>query len=197
MSGALKLLGIDPGLRSTGWGVVEMSGAKLTHLGNGTVKSDGTLSLAERLVMLETGLAHVMADFKPHEAAVETAFMARDAVAALKLGQARGIALLVPARAGISVAEYAPNKIKKSVVGAGHAGKAQIRMMVEILLPRCEIDSEHSADALATAICHAHMRGSSGRIEAALAKAEGAGRPKKASAARGLGAKRTVGSARR
>lgn len=197
MSGALKLLGIDPGLRSTGWGVVEMSGAKLTHLGNGTVKSDGTLSLAERLVMLETGLAHVMADFQPHEAAVETAFMARDAVAALKLGQARGIALLVPARAGISVAEYAPNKIKKSVVGAGHAGKAQIRMMVEILLPRCEIDSEHSADALATAICHAHMRGSSGRIEAALAKAEGAGRPKKTSAQRGLGLKRTTGSARR
>lgn len=197
MSGALKLLGIDPGLRSTGWGVVEMSGAKLTHLGNGTVKSDGSLSLAERLVMLETGLAQVMADFQPHEAAVETAFMARDAVAALKLGQARGIALLVPARAGISVAEYAPNKIKKSVVGAGHAGKAQIRMMVEILLPRCEIDSEHSADALATAICHAHIRGSSGRIEAALAKVDAASGVKKPSSQRGAGQRRIVGSARR
>jgi len=196
MSGALKLLGIDPGLRSTGWGVVEMTGAKLTHLGNGTVKSDGSLSLAERLVMLETGLVKVMEQFLPHEAAVETAFMARDAVAALKLGQARGIALLVPARAGIPVAEYAPNKIKKSVVGAGHAGKAQIRMMVEILLPRCEIDSEHSADALATAICHAHMRGSSGRIEAALAKIEAADGAKKSSQ-RGAGQRRTVGSARR
>lgn len=197
MSGALKLLGIDPGLRSTGWGVVEMTGAKLTHLGNGTVKSDGSLSLAERLVMLEAGLVKVMEQFLPHEAAVETAFMARDAVAALKLGHARGIALLVPARAGIPVAEYAPTKIKKSVVGAGHAGKAQIRMMVEILLPRCEIDSEHSADALATAICHAHMRGSSGRIEAALAKIDAAGGAKKTSSQRGAGQRRTVGSARR
>lgn len=167
----IRYLGIDPGLRATGWGVIDAAGSRLRHIANGTVRSTARLTLAERLVELERGLADIVARYAPGEAAVETAFVARDAAAALKLGQARAIALLVPARAGLTVAEYAPNQVKKSVVGAGHAGKEQIRMMVEVLLPACAIESEHSADALAVAICHAHLDASARRVGAALTRA--------------------------
>ncbi|MEQ9143507.1 MAG: crossover junction endodeoxyribonuclease RuvC [Parvibaculaceae bacterium] len=158
MSETIRLLGLDPGLRATGWGVIDVCGNRLTHVANGTVLSTAKRSLADRLVEIEEGLRAVLAAHEPASAAVETAFVARDAAAALKLGQARAIALLVPARAGLEVAEYAPNKIKKTVTGSGHADKGQIKMMVETLLPRCRAGSEHAADALAVAICHAHYR---------------------------------------
>ncbi len=174
MPASLRFLGIDPGLRATGWGVIDVSGSRLVHVANGTITSNDRLSVAERLVEIERGLISVVEAHAPDAAAVEQAFVARDPVAALKLGQARAVALLVPARSGISVAEYAPNHIKKSVVGAGHAGKAQIRMMVELLLPGSRAASEHAADALAIAICHAHSGGANERIAAALLRAEAA-----------------------
>lgn len=154
----IRLLGLDPGLRATGWGVIDVTGNRLAHIANGTVTSTANADLADRLVEIEIGLISVLEEFNPQSAAVETAFVARDASAALKLGQARAVALLVPARAGLDVAEYAPNKIKKTVTGAGHADKQQIKMMVETLLARCKTTSEHAADALAVAICHAHYR---------------------------------------
>lgn len=174
MPASLRYLGIDPGLRATGWGVIEVTGARLTHIANGTITSNDRLGVAERLVQIERGLIEIVETWEPDGAAVEQVFVARDPVAALKLGQARAMALLVPARAGLPVAEYAANHIKKSVVGAGHAGKAQIRMMVEMLLPGCGVETEHAADALAIAICHAHSGGANARIAAALLKAEAA-----------------------
>lgn len=172
MPASLRYLGIDPGLRATGWGVIEVTGARLTHIANGTITPNDRLGVAERLVQIERGLIEIVETWEPDGAAVEQVFVARDPVAALKLGQARAMALLVPARAGLPVAEYAANHIKKSVVGAGHAGKAQIRMMVEMLLPGCGVQTEHAADALAIAICHAHSGGANARIAAALLKAE-------------------------
>lgn len=151
-----RILGIDPGLRATGWGVVELSRGKLFHLANGTVKTQSGDSLAARLVTLEAGLLEIVARMTPTMAAVEKTFVNRDGAATLKLGQARAIALLVPARAGLDVAEYAPNEVKKIVTGAGHADKRQIAKMVRMLLPKAVFDSEHSTDALAIAITHAY-----------------------------------------
>jgi len=155
----MRLLGLDPGLRHTGWGIVEANGNSLRHLANGAIASDGTLDLARRLVQLYEGLEVVIGDWQPDEAAVEETFVNKNPVSTLKLGQARGISLLVPALHNIPVTEYAPNKIKKSVVGAGHAGKDQIHAMVSMLLPGYKIANEHAADALAVAICHAHYAG--------------------------------------
>jgi crossover junction endodeoxyribonuclease RuvC len=170
MTETVRLLGLDPGLRAMGWGVIDVTGNRLAHVANGTITSDSKLSLAERLVQLEGGLVSVMMDHEPASAAVETAFVSKDAAAALKLGQARAISLLVPARAGLDVAEYAPNKIKKTVTGSGHADKQQIKMMVETLLARCKTTSEHAADALAVAICHAHYRSAVSYVETADAR---------------------------
>jgi crossover junction endodeoxyribonuclease RuvC len=156
---AIRIIGIDPGLRRTGWGVLDISGSRLSFVAAGTVRPDDRLPLAERLCLIHDGLAKVLEEFSPDEAAVEATFVNRDAAATLKLGQARGVAMLVPARAGLTVAEYAPNAVKKTVVGTGHAEKEQIRMMVTMLLPRAKFDSDDSADALAVAICHAHHRG--------------------------------------
>jgi crossover junction endodeoxyribonuclease RuvC len=156
----VTILGIDPGLRATGWGAIRVEGSSLAFLASGTVSSDGDDPLAARLAALYAGLTAVLADIAPDEAAVEATFVSRDAVATLKLGQARGIALLAPALAGIHVAEYAPNLVKKTVVGAGHADKRQIRHMVKMLLPRASATTEHAFDALAIAICHASHRGS-------------------------------------
>jgi len=156
----IRILGIDPGLRRTGWGVIEMTGTSLTFVGAGTVKSTDTSSLAERLLELHVGLCAILDAQVPHEAAVEQTFVNRDATATLKLGQARGIALLVPASRGLPVAEYAPNLVKKTVVGSGHGDKKQIRMMVSVLLPKAKVDSDDAADALAIAITHAHHRAS-------------------------------------
>ncbi|HSO46938.1 MAG TPA: crossover junction endodeoxyribonuclease RuvC [Rhizobiaceae bacterium] len=155
----VRIIGIDPGLRNTGWGIVESAGNKLVFIAAGTIQSESKAELARRLCQLHDGLCAVMAAHLPQEAAVENTFVNRDAGATLKLGQARGIALLVPAMAGLPVAEYAPNLVKKSVTGAGHGDKVQVQMMVKTLLPRAVFDSEHAADALAIAICHAHLRG--------------------------------------
>lgn len=155
----VRIIGIDPGLRNTGWGIVESMGNRLAFIAAGTIQSDAKGELARRLCQLHDGLAAIIASHSPQEAAVENTFVNRDAAATLKLGQARGIALLVPAMAGLSVAEYAPNLVKKAVTGAGHGEKAQVQMMVRTLLPRADFDTDHAADALAVAICHAHMRG--------------------------------------
>ena len=158
MSVTIRILGIDPGLRRTGWGVVAVTGNALAFLASGTVRAPLEGDLASRLATLYRGLADIVAAWHPGEAAVEQTFVNRDASATLKLGQARGIALLVPSLAGLAVAEYAPNAVKKAVVGVGHAEKAQIRAMVRVLLPKAEFDGDDSADALAVAICHAHHR---------------------------------------
>jgi len=172
MQDTIRIIGIDPGLRNTGWGVVESLGNSLRFIASGTVKSDAKLSLASRLCQLHDGLEAVLHEFMPHEAAVEATFVNMDASATLKLGQARGIALLVPAKAGLPVAEYAPNTVKKAVIGVGHGNKEQIKLMVNMLLPKATYDSDDAADGLAIAICHAHHRGpTNARIEAGLAKA--------------------------
>jgi crossover junction endodeoxyribonuclease RuvC len=157
---AIRILGIDPGLRRTGWGLIEADGNRLIHIACGALETNERASLSERLLAIHDGLIAVIERFRPHEAAVEATFVNGNAVATLKLGQARGIAMLVPARAGLSVAEYAPNLVKKSIVGAGHGEKAQIRMMIGVLLPKADPPSEDAADALAIAVCHAHHRAS-------------------------------------
>jgi crossover junction endodeoxyribonuclease RuvC len=154
-----RIIGIDPGLRHTGWGIIEVEGTRLSYVGCGVVEHSTTADLADRLAAIHEGLRCVIHDYAPHEAAVEETFVNKDARATLKLGAARGIALLVPAQAGLKVAEYAANQVKKSVVGAGHAEKAQIRLMVKVLLPKAEFRTDDMADALAIAICHAHNRG--------------------------------------
>jgi crossover junction endodeoxyribonuclease RuvC len=155
----VRILGIDPGLRRTGWGVIEIEGNRLIYLGCGSVEPPDTLPLASRLLAIHEGLAAVLGDFRPAEAAVEQTFVNKDGVATLKLGQARGVAMLAPAMFGISVSEYAPNQVKKTVVGAGHADKNQILVMLKVLLPKAEPKSADAADALAIAITHAHHRG--------------------------------------
>ena len=154
----VRILGIDPGLRRTGWGVIETEGNRLIFIGCGSVEPPDSLPLASRLLAIHEGLAAVLGDFRPLEAAVEQTFVNKDGVATLKLGQARGVAMLAPAMFGISVAEYAPNQVKKTVVGAGHGEKAQIRMMIGVLLPKADPQSHDAADALAIAVCHAHHR---------------------------------------
>lgn len=158
MTGGVRIIGIDPGLQRTGWGVIESASGRLSYVASGTVRSSRGKPLAERLAELFHALDGVVAAWSPTEAAIEQTFMNRDGRATLRLGQARGIALLIPARAGLPVAEYAPNVVKKSVVGTGHADKAQIRAMINILLPRAVPDSEDAADALAVAVTHAHHR---------------------------------------
>ena len=155
----VRIIGIDPGLRNTGWGVIEAEGTRLSYVADGSVHSDADAPLATRLLQIHTQLAEILQRYAPDEAAIEETFVNKDARATLKLGQARGAAMLAPALAGISVAEYAPNVVKKSVVGAGHAEKDQVKHMVKVLLPRAELNSADSVDALAIAICHAHHRG--------------------------------------
>ncbi len=154
----IRILGIDPGLRRTGWGVIEVLGNRLVFVGCGSVDTDDKAGVAERLVTIHDGLTRIVAEFRPHEAAVEATFVNKDASATLKLGQARGVALLVPAQSGLSVAEYAPNLVKKTIVGAGHGEKAQIRMMIGVLLPKADPRTHDAADALAIAVTHAHHR---------------------------------------
>jgi crossover junction endodeoxyribonuclease RuvC len=157
-SRAIRILGIDPGLRRTGWGVIDVDGNRLIYVGCGSVESRDTLSLSERLLAIHEGLGRVLGDFRPAEAAVENTFVNKEGASTLKLGQARGVAMLAPALFGISVAEYAPNQIKKTVVGAGHADKNQIRVMLGVLLPKADPPTPDAADALAIAITHAHHR---------------------------------------
>jgi crossover junction endodeoxyribonuclease RuvC len=154
----IRIIGIDPGLRRTGWGVVEVVGNALSYVACGSVAPDPEAEMGMRLAALRVGLSAVLARHRPHEAAIEETFVNADPRAALKLGQARGIALLVPAEAGLPVAEYAPNLVKKSIVGAGRGEKAQVRMMVGVLLPKARPETDDAADALAIAITHAHHR---------------------------------------
>jgi crossover junction endodeoxyribonuclease RuvC len=162
--GPMRLIGFDPGLRATGWGVIEADAGRLFYVADGVVTTDNDLPLAQRLVQLADGLSQLIRAYGPTEAAVEETFVNKNAVSTLKLGQARGIALLVPARAGIPVAEYLPNLVKKTVVGTGHAAKQQVQMMVRILLPGAVMATADAADALAVAICHAHHLDTARRI---------------------------------
>lgn len=172
----MRVLGIDPGLRNLGWGVIDVVGSKLTHVANGICHSapgEDIGDLALRLVSLHTQLTEVLRQYAPDAAAVEHTFVNKDAVATLKLGQARGIALLVPAQFGLTVGEYAPNAVKKTVVGVGHADKGQVDHMVRVQLPGVKIAGPDAADALAIAICHAHHLQSAGRLQAAMKRAVG------------------------
>jgi len=158
MTNVVRILGLDPGLRRTGWGLVAVEGARLSYVACGVLTSDAGLSLALRLKQLHDRLAEVVRAWSPDEAAVEETFVNKDAQATLKLGQARAIALLVPALAGLPVAEYGANQVKKTVVGVGHAEKEQVQAMIRMLLPKADPKSADAADALAIAITHAHQR---------------------------------------
>ncbi|THD85034.1 crossover junction endodeoxyribonuclease RuvC [Aliigemmobacter aestuarii] len=172
----MRVIGIDPGLRNLGWGIIDVSGARLSHVANGICHSapgEGEGDLAERLKSLHAQLTEVIRTHAPETAAVEHTFVNKDAVATLKLGQARGIALLVPAQFGLTVGEYAPNAVKKTVVGVGHAAKAQVDHMVRLHFPGVHLAGPDAADALAIAICHAHHQQSAGRLVEALKRAAG------------------------
>jgi crossover junction endodeoxyribonuclease RuvC len=155
----MRVLGLDPGLRHTGWGVIDVAGNRLSYVADGVAHAPTDLPLAERLVALFRQVIDVLERFRPDEAAVEETFVNKNAASTLKLGVARGVVLLAPAERGLPVAEYSANLVKKSVVGAGHADKAQVQMMVRRLLPGCAIATPDAADALAVAICHAHHAG--------------------------------------
>jgi crossover junction endodeoxyribonuclease RuvC len=165
----IRILGLDPGLRRTGWGIIESDGVRLSYVASGVITSDAEDELAYRLAELYQGILGVIVSHKPAEAAVEETFVNENPRSTLKLGQARGMALLAPAMKGLPVAEYTPNLIKKSVVGAGHAEKHQIQAMIGFLLPRAKFDSADEADALAIAICHASHR-TSRALAARIAK---------------------------
>ena len=164
MSAPTRIIGIDPGLRRCGWGVIETAGNRLSFVAAGTVTPPIEGSLAERLALLFAGLGEVLERFAPDEAAVEETFVNSGPRSALILGQARGVALLTPAVRSIEVSEYATNLVKKSVVGTGHADKSQIQLMVKTLLPAADFKGADAADALAVAICHAHHRGATMRL---------------------------------
>lgn len=192
----MRVLGLDPGLRHTGWGVIDAEGNHLRHVANGVVVSDGKADLATRLLQLHRGLTEVVAQHAPHSAAVEVTLANKNPSSTLKLGMARGIALLTPALGGLEVAEYLPMIVKKAVVGTGHADKQQVAMMVARLLPGCTPAAADAADALAVAICHAHNL-ATGRqwaagVEDPLAAAAG-----KPSARRGPAARRLAAGGRR
>ena len=161
MSGnSIRILGLDPGLRRTGWGVIESDGVRLIYVASGVLTSDADDDLAYRLRALYEGVSGIIASYNPQEAAVEETFVNENPRSTLKLGQARGAAMLAPAMKGLKVAEYTPNLIKKTVVGAGHAEKRQIQAMIGFLLPKAKFESADEADALAIAICHANHRSS-------------------------------------
>ena len=159
MSGAIRILGLDPGLSAMGWGVIAVEGSRLSHIAHGVISTRPATGLAYRLMALHAELSAVIASHRPAAIAVEQAFVAKDPSAALKIGHARAVALLAGAQAGLDVAEYAPNHIKKCVVGAGHAAKEQVQFMVARLLPTARVTQADAADALAAAIAHAHLAG--------------------------------------
>ena len=166
----MRIIGIDPGLRCLGWGVVDVDGTRMRHVANGQCKPGGT-DLAGRLLRLHAELSDIIAGFRPDTGAIEQTFVNADGAGTLKLGQARGVALLALAQAGLEVGEYAPNTIKKAVVGRGHAAKAQIGYMIALQFPGAKVDGPDAADALAIAICHAHLSAATSRLEDAVRKA--------------------------
>ncbi len=161
----MRLLGLDPGLRRTGWGVIEASGNRLSYVAAGVIAVADSQPLAERLAALYRALGEVLERYAPDSAAVEETFVNKNPSSTLKLGLARGVVLLAPAERGIAVHEYSANRVKKSVVGVGHAEKAQVGMMVRRLLPGCFVAGADAADALAIAICHAHHAATLARVE--------------------------------
>jgi crossover junction endodeoxyribonuclease RuvC len=161
--GAIRILGIDPGLRHTGWGLIDQCGSRLGYVACGSIRTETGVDLAERLALIHRELARLIEEREPQEGAVEETFVNRDPQSALKLGQARGVALAALALGGLRVAEYSANLIKKTVVGAGHAEKEQVAMMVRMLLPSSEARTPDAADALAVAICHAQHRAARAR----------------------------------
>ena len=167
----MRVIGIDPGLRNLGWGIVDVSGTRVSHVANGICKS-GAGALAARLLALHDALSEVFRAHEPDTAAVEQTFVNKDGAGTLKLGQARGICMLVPAQFGLDVAEYAPNAVKKTVVGVGHADKTQVAHMVKMQLPGVDLAGPDASDALAIALCHAHNARFSGRLEAAVSRAD-------------------------
>jgi crossover junction endodeoxyribonuclease RuvC len=171
----IRILGLDPGLARMGWGVIDVSGTRLSHVAHGVLRSDAKCELGARLLSLHEALTAVITELQPAALAIEQAFVAKDASAALKLGQARAVALMAAAHAGMAIAEYAPNHIKKSVVGVGHADKLQVQAMVRRLLPTAQVESADAADALACAIAHAHLSGTRTRILEALVGEVGPG----------------------
>jgi crossover junction endodeoxyribonuclease RuvC len=168
----IRIIGIDPGLRRTGWGIVESDGPRLSYVASGHITSDSEDVLAYRLRELYQGLIEVLARYSPHEAAIEETFVNKDARATLKLGQARGMALLAPAQKGLRIAEYPPNVVKKTVTGTGHGEKHQVAAMIGFLLPKARFDNADEADALAIAICHASHRATARAIAAQTARRE-------------------------
>ena len=155
----MRIIGIDPGLRKTGWGIIEANGDNICQIANGTCDTKVSESLAFRLRSIFEKLTTVVKAYNPDHAAVENTFVNKDATNTLKLGQARGICMLVPALSGLAVEEYAPNAIKKAVVGVGHATKDQIEYMIKIQFPNVKLNGADATDALAVAICHAsHLR---------------------------------------
>ena len=156
MTYTIRILGLDPGLSAMGWGVIAVEGSRLSHVAHGVIATKPAAGLGVRLMQLHAALVEVIAAHSPNAISVEQAFVARDPQAALKIGHARAVALLAAAQAGLEIAEYAPNHIKKCVVGAGHAGKEQVQFMVKRLLPACGVTQADAADALAAAIAHAH-----------------------------------------
>lgn len=166
----IRIAGFDPGLARTGWGVIESDGVRLVHVANGVIATKATVPLGDRLAVLHHAITALLMQYSPNAVAVEQAFVAKDPVAALKLGHARAMPLLCAAEAGLPVAEYAPNHIKKSIVGVGHADKAQVQAMVRRLLPRAQFEAADAADALACAIAHAHLSATGARIAAALSR---------------------------
>jgi len=160
----VRIIGLDPSLTCTGWGVIEASGNRLTHVANGQVKTDAKASLAARLLEIDQALAAVLAEYRPEAGAVEEVFVNQNGQSTLKLGQARGVCLLALAKAGLSVAEYAPTMVKQAVVGTGRAEKTQVQAMLKVLLPGAQLAGADAADALAVAIAHAHLAGTAARL---------------------------------
>jgi len=160
----MRIIGIDPGLNNTGWGIIEQNKNRLSYIASGVIQPDAKADTGDRLYQIDAELDKVIKLYKPDSAAIEETFINKSGSSSLKLGMARGVAFIAPARAGLEIAEYGANKVKKSVVGAGHANKDQIQMMVKILLPKADFKSEDAADALAIAICHAHHYYSNKRI---------------------------------
>jgi crossover junction endodeoxyribonuclease RuvC len=167
-TGTIRILGLDPGLARMGWGVIAVTGSRLEHIAHGVIVTRIADGLGGRLLALHTTLVEVIAAQRPVAIAVEQAFVAKDPSAALKIGHARAVALLAAAQAGLEIAEYAPNHIKKSVVGVGHAQKEQVQAMVRRLLPTSRVEQADAADALACAIAHAHLAGTRARMMAAV-----------------------------
>ncbi|MEO3428876.1 crossover junction endodeoxyribonuclease RuvC [Pelagibius sp. CAU 1746] len=196
----MRVLGLDPGLRHTGWGVIDAEGNHLRHVANGVVVSDGKADLASRLLQLHRGIAEVVALHAPQTAAVEVTLANKNPSSTLKLGMARGIALLTPALGGLEVAEYLPMIVKKAVVGTGHADKQQVEMMVARLLPGCNPAKADAADALAVAICHAHNLATGRKwdagVEDPLADLSGAAAGRSAAGARPASRRRVAGGRR-